>query len=108
VFDEMRKLGQLPDSETIATVMNAYGKLREFDKAAALYQAMREEGCVFSDRAHFQMIQNCFSHMYITSKLARANNAARFDKVILIYDSFFIFLKSLTLNFHVDIGASIS
>jgi hypothetical protein len=39
--------------------------------------------------------------------LARANSAARFDKVILIYDSFFIFLKLLTLNFHVDIGASI-
>ena len=56
VFDEMRKLGQLPDSETIATAMNAYGKLKEFDKAAVLYQTMREEGCVFSDRVHFQMI----------------------------------------------------
>jgi hypothetical protein len=43
-----------------------------------------------------------------TSKVARANSAARFDKVILVYDSFFIFLKSLTLNFHIDIGASIS
>jgi hypothetical protein len=39
-----------------------------------------------------------------TSTLARA----KFDKVILIYDSLFILLKSLTLNFHVDIGASIS
>jgi hypothetical protein len=39
--------------------------------------------------------------------LARANSAARFDKVILIYDSLFILLKSLTLNLHVDIGASI-
>lgn len=56
VFDEMRKLDQLPDSETIATTMNAFGKLKEFDKAAALYKAMREEGCVFSDRVHFQMI----------------------------------------------------
>jgi hypothetical protein len=43
-----------------------------------------------------------------TSTLARANSAARFDKVILIYDSLFIISKSLTLNLHVDIGASIS
>jgi hypothetical protein len=44
----------------------------------------------------------------VTSTLARANSAARFDKVILIYDSLFILLKSLTLNLYVDIGASIS
>jgi hypothetical protein len=44
----------------------------------------------------------------ITSKLARANSATRFDKVILIYDLLFIYLKSLTLDLHVDIGASIS
>jgi hypothetical protein len=43
--------------------------------------------------------------VYPTSTLARANSAARFDKVILIYDSLFILLKSLTLNLHVDIGA---
>jgi hypothetical protein len=43
-----------------------------------------------------------------TSMLTRVNSAARFDKVILIYDSLFILLKSLTLNLHVDIGASIS
>jgi hypothetical protein len=43
-----------------------------------------------------------------TSKLARANSATRFDKVIFIYDLLFIYLKSLTLNLHVDIGASIS
>jgi hypothetical protein len=43
-----------------------------------------------------------------TSTLARANSAARFDKVILIYDSLFILLKSLTLNLRVDIGALIS
>jgi hypothetical protein len=36
-----------------------------------------------------------------TSTLARANSAARFDKVILIYDSLFILLKSLTLNIYV-------
>jgi hypothetical protein len=46
--------------------------------------------------------------IHITSTLARANSAARFDKGILIYDSLFILLKSLTLNLHVDIGASIS
>jgi hypothetical protein len=46
--------------------------------------------------------------MYNTSTLARAHSAARFDKVILIYDSLFILLKSLTLDLHVDIGASIS
>jgi hypothetical protein len=43
-----------------------------------------------------------------TSKLARADSAARFDKVILIYELLFIFVKSLTLNLHVGIGASIS
>jgi hypothetical protein len=42
-----------------------------------------------------------------TSMLARANSATRLDKVILIYDSLFILLKSFTLNLHVDIGASI-
>jgi hypothetical protein len=45
----------------------------------------------------------------LTSKLARANSAARFDKIILIYiyDLLFIYLKSLTLNLHVDIGVTI-
>ncbi|KAM0848850.1 hypothetical protein ACQ4PT_054111 [Festuca glaucescens] len=56
VFDEMRKVGHLPDSETIAITMNAYGKLEEFDKAAVLYRALRQEGCVFLDRVHFQMV----------------------------------------------------
>ncbi|KAF0887498.1 hypothetical protein E2562_002229 [Oryza meyeriana var. granulata] len=56
VFDEMRKAGCLPDSETIAITMNAHGKLKEFDKAATLYREMRKEGCVFSDRVHFQMV----------------------------------------------------
>jgi hypothetical protein len=46
--------------------------------------------------------------LLLTSTLAHANSAARFDKVILIYDSLFILLKSLTLNLHVDIGVSIS
>jgi hypothetical protein len=44
----------------------------------------------------------------LNSKLARANSAARFDKVILIYDLLFILLKSSTLNLHIDISASIS
>ena len=56
VFDEMRKLGHLPDSETIAITMNAYGKLKEFDTAAVLYRALKEDGCVFSDRVHFQIL----------------------------------------------------
>jgi pentatricopeptide repeat protein len=56
VFDEMRDRGFFPDSETIATVLNAYGKLREFDKASALYSEMEEESCVFTDRVHFQML----------------------------------------------------
>jgi hypothetical protein len=43
-----------------------------------------------------------------TSTLARTNSATRFDKVIVTYDSLFILLKSLTLNLHVDIDASIS
>jgi hypothetical protein len=44
----------------------------------------------------------------LTSTLARANSAARFDKLILIYDSLFIISKLSTLNLHVDIGGSIS
>jgi hypothetical protein len=44
-----------------------------------------------------------------TGRLALALSIiTRCDKVILIYDSLFILLKSLTLNLHVDIGASIS
>jgi hypothetical protein len=43
----------------------------------------------------------------VTNKLARANSTTRFDKIILIYDLLFIFLKSLTLTLHVDICASI-
>jgi hypothetical protein len=46
--------------------------------------------------------------LYGTSTLTRVNSAARFDKVVIIYDSLFILLKSLTLNLHGDIGASIS
>ncbi|XP_072975143.1 uncharacterized protein [Typha angustifolia] len=56
VFDSMRKAGYFPDSEMIANVLNAYGKLQEFDMAATLYQEMQEEGCIFSDRVHYQML----------------------------------------------------
>ncbi|CAL9752075.1 unnamed protein product [Musa acuminata subsp. burmannicoides] len=56
VFEKMRAVGFFPDSEMIATVLNAYGKLQEFDRADAVYQEMKEEGCVFSDRVHFQML----------------------------------------------------
>jgi hypothetical protein len=48
-----------------------------------------------------------FSSVDTASTLACANSAARFDKVILICDSLFVLLKSLTFNLHVDIGASI-
>ncbi|WOL18655.1 hypothetical protein Cni_G27452 [Canna indica] len=56
VFEKMRAVGFFPDSEMIATVLNAYGKLQEFDRANAVYQEMKEEGCVFTDRVHFQML----------------------------------------------------
>ncbi|XP_008805021.2 pentatricopeptide repeat-containing protein At5g39980, chloroplastic [Phoenix dactylifera] len=56
VFEKMRGQGYFPDSEMIAIILNAYGKLQEFDRAAALYQEMQEEGCVFTDRVHFQML----------------------------------------------------
>ncbi|KAJ1690205.1 hypothetical protein LUZ63_014360 [Rhynchospora breviuscula] len=58
VFNEMHERGFFPDSKTIATVLtlNAYGKLREFDKASALYSEMEEEMCVFTDGVHFQML----------------------------------------------------
>ena len=51
-----RVVGYFPDSDVIALVLNAFGKLREFDKADALYRQMHEEGCVFPDEVHFQML----------------------------------------------------
>ncbi|ONK77045.1 uncharacterized protein A4U43_C02F2530 [Asparagus officinalis] len=56
VFDEMRRAGFFPDSEMIAIILNAYGKLQEFDRAEALYREMKDDGCVFDDRVHFQML----------------------------------------------------
>ena len=43
VFDEMHNTGFFPDSEMIAIVLNAYGKLYEFDKAEALYKAIIDQ-----------------------------------------------------------------
>jgi hypothetical protein len=57
---------------------------------------------------HCTTINESFFSFKKTITLARANSAARFDKGVLIYDSLFILLKLLTLNLHVDIGASIS
>ncbi|KAK8941005.1 Pentatricopeptide repeat-containing protein [Platanthera zijinensis] len=56
VFDRMREGGQFPDSEMISIVLNAYGKLQEFEKAAAIYSEMEEEGCFLADKVHFQML----------------------------------------------------
>ncbi|KAF7129101.1 hypothetical protein RHSIM_Rhsim10G0030900 [Rhododendron simsii] len=56
VFDKMREACYFPDSNTIALVLNAYGKLRDFGKANALYREMQKEGCVFPDEIHFQML----------------------------------------------------
>ena len=56
VFEKMRSSGYFPDSNVIALVLNAYGKLREFDKADAVYREMQEEKCVFPDEVHFQML----------------------------------------------------
>jgi pentatricopeptide repeat protein len=56
VFEKMRGAGYFPDSNVIALVLNAYGKLHEFEKADALYKEMQEEECVFPDEVHFQML----------------------------------------------------
>ncbi|PKU73220.1 pentatricopeptide repeat-containing protein At5g39980, chloroplastic [Dendrobium catenatum] len=56
VFDRMRAGGLFPDSEMISMVLNAYGKLQKFEKAEALYSEMEEEGCIFADKVHFQML----------------------------------------------------
>ncbi|KAL5722505.1 hypothetical protein ACHQM5_006020 [Ranunculus cassubicifolius] len=56
VFEKMRTVGYFPDPMTIALVLNAYGKLREFEKAEIVYKEMQEEGCVFPDEVHFQML----------------------------------------------------
>ncbi|KAG9456879.1 hypothetical protein H6P81_001387 [Aristolochia fimbriata] len=44
VFEKMRDAGYFPDSETIALV------------AEAVYSEMQQEGCVFTDQVHFQML----------------------------------------------------
>ncbi|MQM07689.1 hypothetical protein Taro_040526 [Colocasia esculenta] len=56
VFEKMRGAGYFPDSDMIGVALNAYGKLQEFRKAESLYREMQEEGCVFSDQVHFQML----------------------------------------------------
>ncbi|KAH7846862.1 hypothetical protein Vadar_018967 [Vaccinium darrowii] len=56
VFEKMRGACYFPDSVAIALVLNAYGKLCEFGKADALYKEMQNEGCVFPDEVHFQML----------------------------------------------------
>ncbi|XP_077245168.1 tetratricopeptide repeat (TPR)-like superfamily protein [Tasmannia lanceolata] len=56
VFEKMRGAGYFPDSDTIALVLNSYGKVQEFDKAMSVYMEMQEEGCIFSERVHFQML----------------------------------------------------
>ncbi|KAJ6860639.1 hypothetical protein NC651_036891 [Populus alba x Populus x berolinensis] len=56
VFEKMRGAGYFPDSNVIALVLNAYGKLHEFEKADALYKEMQEEECVFPDEALFERL----------------------------------------------------
>ena len=56
VFEKMRSAGYFPNSNVIAMALNANGKLREFDKADAVYREMQEEACVFPDEVHFQML----------------------------------------------------
>ncbi|KAI4375294.1 hypothetical protein MLD38_013178 [Melastoma candidum] len=56
VFEKMRGVGFFPDSEIIALVLNAYGKLGSFEKADDLYREMEEVGCAFVDEVHFQML----------------------------------------------------
>ncbi|KMZ75616.1 putative Pentatricopeptide repeat-containing protein [Zostera marina] len=56
VFEKMRGAGYFPDSDMIGTAMNAYGKLQEIGKADGVYRELQEEGCVFSDQVHFQML----------------------------------------------------
>ncbi|GER27317.1 pentatricopeptide repeat-containing protein [Striga asiatica] len=55
VFEKMRKMGCFPSSEIVGLVLNAYGKMGEFEKAERVYGEMEEE-CVFSDEIHFQML----------------------------------------------------
>ncbi|OMO79147.1 hypothetical protein CCACVL1_13886, partial [Corchorus capsularis] len=56
VFEKMRIAGYFPDSNVIALVLNACAKLREFDRAESIYKEMQEEGCIFPDEVHFQML----------------------------------------------------
>ncbi|KAF9603732.1 hypothetical protein IFM89_037818 [Coptis chinensis] len=56
VFEKMRAAGYFPDAISISQVLNAYGKLREFEKAEIIYKEMQEERCVFPDEIHFQML----------------------------------------------------
>jgi len=56
VLDETRKAGFFLDFEMIAIVLNVYAKLQEFNKVEALYKEMKDDGCIFTDRVHFQMM----------------------------------------------------
>ncbi|GAB2265246.1 hypothetical protein Dimus_000315 [Dionaea muscipula] len=58
VFEKMLHApgGLVPDSSTLALVLDSYGDLRQFEKADAIYREMQERGCDFSNEVHFQML----------------------------------------------------
>ncbi|PPS17115.1 hypothetical protein GOBAR_AA03447 [Gossypium barbadense] len=57
---EMREIGVMPDTVSYSTMLNMFVEnskfVREFDKADAVYKEMQEEGCVYPDEVHFQML----------------------------------------------------
>ncbi|CAH9083461.1 unnamed protein product [Cuscuta europaea] len=57
VYRNLRESGFSPDSNMVVMVLDAYGKLGEFEKAECLYRKMNEEEeRVLSDDVHFQML----------------------------------------------------
>ncbi|KAK6913202.1 Pentatricopeptide repeat [Dillenia turbinata] len=80
VFEKMRGARYFPDSNVIALVLNAYGKLRNFEKANAVYREMQDEGCVFPN-VHFLFDKlNCYPNinnkellLVVASEYERAN-----------------------------------
>ncbi|GLJ59209.1 hypothetical protein SUGI_1497390, partial [Cryptomeria japonica] len=56
VYEKLRQVGLLPGSKTVAILLDAYGKLQLFQKGEALYDELQEEGCIFAQEVHFQMM----------------------------------------------------
>lgn len=61
VYDRMRAMRFLPDSETSLLLLTAYGQLQLLADAKRFYEELQREGLVLHDDVHWKMMQLCGS-----------------------------------------------